>query len=69
MSTNWKLKYGIFSYLLGFSMLFLNLTAADISDTGMSWGFIFGIAAATMLLLMGTLDIYEWNQERKNGQD
>lgn len=68
MSTNWKLKYGIFSYLLGFSMMYLNLTAMEVHGE-FSWGFVFGIAAATVLLLMGTLDIYEWNQERKDGQD
>ena len=54
----WKLKYAVMSFLLGFSILGLNLTLE--SDGGA--GFI-SMFASIMLILMGVMDLLEYIHE------
>jgi hypothetical protein len=55
----WQLKYAVMSFLLGFSILGLNLTLK--SDGGA--GFI-SMFASIMLILMGVMDLLEYMHER-----
>lgn len=54
----WQLKYAVMSFLLGFSILGLNLTLE--SDGGA--GFI-SMFASIMLILMGVMDLLEYIHE------
>jgi len=55
----WKLKYAVISFLLGFSLLGLNLQLqADGASSFM------GIFAAVMLIFMGLMDFIEYLYER-----
>lgn len=54
----WQLKYAVMSFLLGFSILGLNLTLK--SDGGA--GFV-SMFASIMLILMGVMDLLEYIHE------
>lgn len=54
----WQLKYAVMSFLLGFSILGLNLTLE--SDGGA--GFV-SMFASIMLILMGVMDLLEYIHE------
>lgn len=62
---NWKFKYAMISFALGFSMLGLNLSL--IADAT-SWGPVFGIVASLTLIIMGVFDYTDYRREQKDEQ-